>query len=173
MKSVNLFSSLVFCFFIMAATSSIAQDNHGTDLIKPKTDRPTTGGTTTPTAGTTQTKPSAGPTVPSAGRPSVRPAGKPASNNKTYTTKSDFTNLLVSNAKAGTIVKYRVEAGGKVEEKEIKVEAGKSTASSSICMENTRELKISYASSDPAARVAFKDMPTCSERGKKAAAKKN
>lgn len=163
MKAVKLFSSLLFCTFLLAATSTFAQDNHGVDPVKPKVDRPATGGSTIPTAGGNVST-----TRPNANGPSQN-TGKPASGSKTYSTKSNYTTMMVSNAKEGDMVKYRVEAGGKTAKEEmLKVEAGQTTASASICRDNARGLKVTYSSTNANARVAFKDSPACSD-GRKAA----
>lgn len=153
MKCIKILTGFLFGASLLIATSTFAQDNQ----VRPKTDRPTTGGTTTPAAGGNVST-----TRPNANGPSQN-TGKPASGSKTYTTKSNYTTMLVSNAKEGDMVKYRVEAGGKTAKEEmVKVEAGQTTASASICRDNARGLKVTYSSSNASARVAFKDSPSCS-----------
>lgn len=156
-NAIKFSAFVLVCFFTMASLTAFAQNN-GTTRPNQKS---TPSTTTTPTGGVATTPPN---TTPANG-------GKPAAGSKSYSTQSDFVQMMITNGKEGDIVKYRAEFNGKTEDKEIKVGLKQTTASASICYENSRNLKITYSSTNPELRVSFKDTPTCSD-GRKAKVKK-
>lgn len=151
-NAIKFSAFVLVCFFTMASLTVFAQNNGTT--------RPST--TTTPTGGVSTTPPNTTPTN----------GGKPATGPKSYSTQSDYVLMMITNGKEGDIVKYRAEFNGKTEEKEIKIDLKQTSASTSICYENSRKIKITYSSTNPNIRVNFKDTPTCSDGRKAAPAKK-
>ena len=122
MKNLKLFLGIFLCAFLLASSSSFAQNG-----IRP-------------------------------GGPGSQKVPKGTPPGQTYTTAKKFTTLVLSNAKAGDVVRYHV-AGGAT--KTVSLPAGQTTARAAICNENSKGLSISYSFTNQKAKVTFSDSDTC------------